>query len=167
MRAWIVGLGLFGLMALAGLAFAQTSVAQRGAAAAIGAVRPPGPTTGTVVVIVTGVRNDRGLVSGGLYADSSVWTQRGGEVYTCSTRPRGGTARCVMRGVAPGRYAFAFMHDEDGDGEIDRNLIGVPDEGYGFSNDVRPVLSAPSFDSAAFDVNAGTVRIRVTTRYGI
>lgn len=162
-RSWI---GICAL-ALSLLADAGPTFAQGGAAGAIGAMQPPTPDQATVVVVVTGLRSTRGFVSGGLYRDSSRWTQRGGEVYTCSVRPTSDTVRCVMRGVQPGRYAFAFMHDEDGDGEIDRNALGIPDEGYGFSNDVRPVLSAPSFDSASFDVAPGTVRIRVTTRYGI
>jgi uncharacterized protein (DUF2141 family) len=58
----------------------------------------------------------------------------------------------TLRDVAPGRYAIATFHDENDSGEMDFNFFGYPEEGYAFSNDVRPFLSAPSFESCAFDV---------------
>ncbi len=44
------------------------------------------------------------------------------------------------------------IHDESDDGRLDTNAMGVPTEGYGFSNDARGFLSAPSFEAAAIAV---------------
>jgi uncharacterized protein (DUF2141 family) len=65
--------------------------------------------------------------------------------------------------LAPGRYAVSVIHDANGNGDIDRNLLGVPTESYGFSNNARPKLAPPSFDDAAVVVRAGeTTRIDIT-----
>ena len=66
-----------------------------------------------------------------------------------------------------GRYAFAFLHDEDDNGRMNSDLIGLPQEGFGFSNDVRAGLGgAPSFESASFAVEAPVTKTS-TTRYGL
>lgn len=121
----------------------------------------------TLVFVVTGLRSDAGIVRGGIYASSDVWTTVGGQVATCTARPSGGSARCVIRAPGPGTYAFAFYHDADGDNRLDTDVVGIPQEAYGFSNNVRPGLGAPSFASASFAVGAGeTYESRLEARYG-
>lgn len=129
----------------------------------------PAPAAETVSVTfrVRGLRNDRGAVMGALFDRPERWVRAGEEVAACRVSIRGREARCAMN-VRPGRYAFAFAHDEDGDGEFDRDFLGIPSEGYGFSNNVRPSLSLPSWQSAAFLVRpAPSGDIVLTTRYGI
>lgn len=122
----------------------------------------------TLVFIVRGLRSDVGTIAGGIYSDPSVWTHEGGQIATCRAPIHNGVARCVIRAPGPGTYAFAFLHDEDGDGRMRLDSIGIPQEGYGFSNDVRPGLSAPSFQSAAVVLPPGVHLERtVTARYGI
>lgn len=57
--------------------------------------------------------------------------------------------------LAPGRYAFFAMHDANGNGDLDRNFLGIPTEDYGFSNGARGVVGPPSFDAAAITVRGG------------
>lgn len=130
-------------------------------------VSRPAPESRMVTFVVRGLRNDRGRVMGALFDRPERWVRDGEEAANCRTSIRGGTARCAMQ-VRPGRYAFAFAHDEDGDGQFDRDFLGIPSEGYGFSNDVRPSLSLPSWQSAAFMVpETPSGQFVVTARYGI
>ncbi len=46
-------------------------------------------------------------------------------------------ARCDFEDIPPGRYALAVIHDENMNGKLDANWLGVPKEGYGFSNDAK------------------------------
>lgn len=131
------------------------------------APRSVAQSTEQIVFVVHGLRVDSGTVRGGIYASSDGWTERGRQVAVCTARPVRLTARCTLRAPGPGRYAFAFFHDADDDEVLDRDLIGIPQEGYGFSNDVRPGLGAPSFEGAAFTVTAGqTYEARVVTQFG-
>ncbi len=44
-----------------------------------------------------------------------------------------GTIELTFEDLAPGEYAIRLMHDENGNGSLDRNPLGMPIEGYGFS----------------------------------
>lgn len=51
-----------------------------------------------------------------------------------------------------GDYAIALYHDNNSNGICDKNFLGIPTERYGFSNNIRPILSAPSFKSTMVEV---------------
>lgn len=64
-------------------------------------------------------------------------------------------AVCDFKDVPTGTYAIALFHDAKLTGKMEKNLIGIPQEGYGFSNDAKPhALSAPTFQECAFQHNA-------------
>lgn len=56
-------------------------------------------------------------------------------------------------GLAAGTYAIKIMHDENNNGELDKNVFGIPTEGYGFSNNGGQFGPA-SFSEAAFTITA-------------
>lgn len=62
---------------------------------------------------------------------------------------------CRFADVPAGRYAVAVSHDANGNRKLDTNLIGLPTEAWGVSNNARPSLRAPRFDEARFDVADG------------
>ncbi len=66
--------------------------------------------------------------------------------------------------VAPGRYAIALLHDENGNGKADMVLM-MPREGYGFSRDAAVRFGPPSFKAAAFEVGGAPVHQTVRMRY--
>lgn len=67
-----------------------------------------------------------------------------------------GAAVCEFKNLAPGEYAAIVIHDENRNGKLDKNFLGIPREGYGASNNVRPAMSAPGYKEAAFTVKAGS-----------
>lgn len=90
--------------------------------------------------------------------------------------PRGKLARVRLPAHAPqtdgcfelpaaGRYAVAVYHDSNGDGRFGRTLVGLPAEGYGFSNDAPTVTGLPAFEKVRFPVKAGETTVRITMRY--
>ena len=52
-----------------------------------------------------------------------------------------------------GEYALAIYQDVNRNKILDKNLLGVPTEIYGFSNNARRSFSAPSFQEAKFKLN--------------
>ena len=60
-----------------------------------------------------------------------------------------------------GTYAIAGHHDANSNGEMDYNWIGMPKEGYCFSRDAKPVLSAPSFDDTKFKLDKELVTVYI------
>ncbi len=53
----------------------------------------------------------------------------------------------------PGRYGIRLFHDVDGNGELNANIMGIPTEPFGFSNNAPPRFGPPSFEAAAFDID--------------
>jgi uncharacterized protein (DUF2141 family) len=53
---------------------------------------------------------------------------------------RNTAARCDFEAIPPGTYALAVIHDENSNGKLDTDLLGIPTEGYGFSNDARALI---------------------------
>jgi uncharacterized protein (DUF2141 family) len=121
----------------------------------------------SVVVEIEGLRSNRGEVRGALFHSRSGWTEEGREVATCVAHIAAHRATCVLDDVEPGNYAFAFLHDEDDDGALDRDWIGIPSEGFGFSNDAAPSLGPPSYESARFEHADETTTLHVSARYGL
>lgn len=120
-----------------------------------------------IAVEVAGLRSDRGDVRGALFGSPVGWAQQGSEIATCRAPIDAGHATCVIEGVAAGTYAFAFLHDENSNGVLDRDFIGWPQEGFGFSNDAAPGLGPPSFESASFHHDGVATELHVRARYGL
>jgi uncharacterized protein (DUF2141 family) len=75
--------------------------------------------------------------------------------------------RTVLRfeNLLPGRYAVAFYHDENHNERHDRNLIGIPIEGFGFTRDPTVVLTPPSFEECTIDVTDRGAEVSVHVKY--
>jgi len=74
-------------------------------------------------------------------------------------------ARCDFLDIPPGTYALAVIHDENMDGKLGANWLGIPTEGYGFSNDARAFMSAPSFDAASFAYDGRNLELTISLNY--
>ena len=59
----------------------------------------------------------------------------------------------VFSNLKSGKYAVSVMNDKNGNKVLDKNLLGIPKEEWGVSNNVRPTLRAPSFEEAAFEID--------------
>ncbi|MTI29864.1 DUF2141 domain-containing protein [Cytophagales bacterium RKSG123] len=56
-----------------------------------------------------------------------------------------GEMEIVFKGLKEGDYAVCLFHDENSNGKLDANFIGIPTEPYGFSNDAKGFMGPPSF----------------------
>lgn len=74
-------------------------------------------------------------------------------------------ARCDFEDIPPGTYAVAVIHDENMNGKLDTNLLGIPTEGYGFSNDAKGVVGAPSFSAASFSYDGRNLDLTISLHY--
>jgi uncharacterized protein (DUF2141 family) len=83
---------------------------------------------------------------------------------TLSLRSRNATT-CQFSGIAPGTYAVSVFHDENSNGKLDINFIGIPREGVGASNNARGHFEPPGFDPAAFQFPRGRVDLKITFTY--
>ena len=76
-----------------------------------------------------------------------------------------GVASCEFKDIAAGTYAVSVFHDENDNKKLDKNFVGMPLEGYGVSNNIRHMMSAPEFKESSFQVN-GEVDKNIKIRMG-
>lgn len=74
-------------------------------------------------------------------------------------------ARCDFMDIPPGTYAMAVIHDENMNGKLDTNSFGIPTEGYGFSNNAKGVVGAPSFSAASFTYDGQNLDLTMSLHY--
>lgn len=85
---------------------------------------------------------------------------------TVRVQAAGGVANCSFENLSPGEYAVAVVHDTNGNEQADTNMLGMPTEGVGVSNNVMPKLSPPSFEVSRFVVAAGQpTKLAITMKY--
>ncbi|WP_242129087.1 DUF2141 domain-containing protein [Sphingobium sp. Sx8-8] len=70
----------------------------------------------------------------------------------------------ALGAMAPGTYAIAIVHDENGNGKLD-TFAGIPREGVGFSRNPAIRFGAPSFKSAQFAVAGAAVQQDIRVKY--
>jgi uncharacterized protein (DUF2141 family) len=74
-------------------------------------------------------------------------------------------ARCDFEAIPPGTYALAVIHDENSNGKLDTDWLGIPTEGYGFSNDAKAAVGTPSFSAASFSYDGQTLDMTISLHY--
>ena len=104
----------------------------------------------------TSTRNAQGVVRCGLFTEKG-WLKAPLQASVASIR--GGAALCVFRGVPKGVYGISAFHDENGNGKLDTNFIGLPTEDYCASRDARGTFGPPSFSDAKFSYTGGSKRL--------
>lgn len=116
-----------------------------------------------LAVAITGVRAQTGLIKVALVDSPEAYDGKAKPVRGTAAAPSGGSASFRFDGLPPGRYAVMVIHDENGNGKLDSNFLGMPTEGYGFSNNPR-VMRKPTWDEAAFEVGEDGASIRIELR---
>jgi uncharacterized protein (DUF2141 family) len=115
-------------------------------------------------IIATNVQSDQGNIIVWVWQDKAGWL-REDAVRTRKSVPvagnRTGDTVAVELLLPAGDYAFSVFHDQEGDGRLARNFIGLPKEPSGLSNNLRPRFGPPKFDGAKFTVGATLVEQRI------
>jgi uncharacterized protein (DUF2141 family) len=148
-----------GLLALA--AAAPQAQAQTAPAGCTGA-----PSSTWITVIVEGVRSGSGLIAATVYADDSrKFLIKNGSLQVGRVKAVAGTTRICITLPGPGTYALAMYHDENGNQKFDRNGIGFPAEGYGFSNNPSTIAGLPAFSSVRLAIPRAGLVSRIRMKY--
>ena len=67
-----------------------------------------------------------------------------------------------FEGLENGMYAVSIFHDENNNGKLDSNLMGIPSEPYAFSNNAKGLFGPPSFEDCKFEISGSEKQIVIT-----
>jgi uncharacterized protein (DUF2141 family) len=105
-----------------------------------------------LIAHVDGFRDQKGAAGITIFKSPDGWPENNAKSFVHTGHPFTGDKATLELQVPAGRYAIAVLHDENSNHKLDRNILGWPKEGFGFSNNPKVNLSAPSFDTAAMQV---------------
>jgi uncharacterized protein (DUF2141 family) len=151
----------------AALVLALLAAASRQPALAGGPRQAPrsGPA-GTLTGQLTNLRGGRGACYLALFASAQGFPRQTDQaVRTLRVPVSAATASFSFDKLPPSTYALAVYHDENGNGQLDKNFFGLPTERYGFSNNARSMMFfPPSFSAARFAVTGAEAALVVKLR---
>ncbi|HVM98678.1 MAG TPA: DUF2141 domain-containing protein [Caulobacteraceae bacterium] len=156
MRAWLSGL----------LAVLAVTLARPAPAATVDTLPCHGaPSSYKLLVTTTGLRSDHGYLVANLYGpERKKWLAENGWLAVWRDPAMRGEETMCLYLPAPGRYALVMFHDANADGDLNMGPFG-PKEGFAFSNNIIPILTAPSLSSALFTVGPGETHVTIRLRY--
>ena len=130
------------------------------------AVRDASAVASRLHIVVSGVRRAAGNVTFTLYGENpALFLKPHGSIALTRTAVSSSVVEGCFAVTLPGDYAVAVYHDENDNHHFDKNFLGLPAEGYGFSNDAPTFLGPPSFAAARIGVHPGDNRILIRLRY--
>ena len=146
-RRIIYSLAAYIILFSVGVSFATSSLAQSGGKA-------------TLILKVTGLRSEKGQVKIAVFNSSEKWLSEQ-PIYSSTINVDSQTVTWRINDVSYGDYGVAVFHDENSNGKMDKNVLGIPLEPYGFSNNVRVTFGPPKWEEAKFTVKGSTVEVSI------
>jgi uncharacterized protein (DUF2141 family) len=133
------------------------------ACSAVGAFACPPAHAAGLDLTITDLRTQQGSLRIAIADSAAGWSDTEKAVAGTARKPQGNEETFHFPDLPPGSYAVMVMHDENDNGKLDSNFMGMPIEGYGFSNNPG-VMRKPTFEEARFELGADggaiTVRLR-------
>ena len=120
-------------------------------------------SAGDLQVNLEGIRVQTGTLKMSVVDGPDGWEQKARPVQAQAARVSGETAQFHFKDLPAGDYAVMVTQDENDNGKLDTNMLGVPLEGYGFSNN-RQLMRKPTFEEARVHVPAEGSTITIILR---
>ncbi|MDO7742224.1 MAG: DUF2141 domain-containing protein, partial [Pedobacter sp.] len=104
-------------------------------------------------ITITGLKSGKGKVIIQVFKDDTAYQdQKPFKNFIFDKKAMANGALKVQFELEPGIYGFTMVDDENGNGHIDKNFIGIPKEGFGFSNFFMEKMKKPLFNEFKTDL---------------
>jgi uncharacterized protein (DUF2141 family) len=130
-----------------------TSLSVRAAAATLLSAGALTAVAAEVTVEVRGIIGSDGAVLVAVYDSPEQWLRKPVRAVRLPAQP-GQAVRGSLGDLPPGTYAISAIHDRNGNGKLDANVLGIPTEPYAYSNDASGFTGPARFEQARFSVGA-------------
>ncbi len=120
----------------------------------------------TLIVEIGGIRNNYGKIVLSVFTDNNGFKKDESVFEKSYNKSDLDAAKMLVEiNIDNGIYGIAILDDENSNGKMDYNLIGIPKEGYGFSNFYHTVMIRPKFEDFSFIINNKNETIQVRLKY--
>jgi uncharacterized protein (DUF2141 family) len=120
------------------------------------------PKRRPLTVNVSNLESPNAPVVMGIYGTQNKFPDAKDQLKEYRFKPKNGKLTAKIEDLTYGEFALAIYQDVNSDGKIDKNFIGIPEEPYGFSNNYKPTVKAPSFKDCRFEYNEQTNTVNIS-----
>lgn len=103
-------------------------------------------------VTVTNIKGQKGNIIVGIFDSDENFLKK--PMDGKMIKATGDSVTVVFENLKPGKYAISVLHDANKNQDLDKNKLGLPKEGFGFSNNVLGAMGPPSFERAQIDLTS-------------
>ena len=107
--------------------------------------------SGKLIVIVDGFDNDDGKAMIGLFNSEENYAESGNQFRRTMSEISDSKVEWIIEDLPFGEYAIKLYHDENENGKMDRNMMGIPKEDYAFSNNATGSFGPADYEDAKFE----------------
>jgi uncharacterized protein (DUF2141 family) len=123
---------------------------------------PVAALAGDLTIDVSGITADRGRIYVAVYDRADTFPTSGRQLVRQILDPTASHLTAHFKDLPPGQYAAVAFQDSNGNGKLDKNFLGIPQEPYGFSNGARGSAGPPKFSEAAVTLSPdGAMKIEL------
>lgn len=121
--------------------------------------------SGRIEVLINNVRSANGIVGVALFNAKKGFPDKSSMAIEGRSVPAGKICKVIFENVPYGAYAVSVLHDENGNGKMDKGVFGIPKEGFGVSNNPEIKMGPPTFAESRFDLNSRELTLNIGMKY--
>jgi uncharacterized protein (DUF2141 family) len=103
-----------------------------------------------LIVSVSGLKSNTGIVKVGLYNSDGTFLKSIYKSIRSEIKENG--AKVTFEGIPKGEYAISAYQDENNNGKLDKNMMGIPSEDFACSNNAKGFMGPPKYKDAKFNI---------------
>lgn len=114
------------------------------------------PSREPLTIIIKNLASPTAPLIVGIYNSKNKFLYKEGRLKEYTFVPKGNTLTANITDINYGEIAVVIYQDMNSNGKFDKNFIGMPTEGYCFSNNFKPAVKAPDYDDCKFNYDSTT-----------
>jgi len=118
--------------------------------------------SGNLIIVINDLQNDDGAVLLALCDSKEDFERIGDHYLSLKIEIKEGIAKYTVSELPHGEYAIKLFHDENSDGKLNSNFLGLPSEDYAFSNNATGTFGPPNFADAKFIFDKPEMKISIS-----
>jgi uncharacterized protein (DUF2141 family) len=112
---------------------------------------------------ITGIKNSTGFIQIAVFKSDTDFDK---DIFIkVIAIPASSEVQVSIPDLEVGKYAIAVYHDENKNQKLDKNFVGIPKEGYGFSNNAVGKLGPPKFSESSFSLDTQLKKLSIRMIY--
>ena len=117
-------------------------------------------TQGNLIIELDNIKKAQGIIWIGIYDSADNYMIKDRAIVEGFDVTQTGSLQMSIPKLSYGTYAIAIFHDINGNGELDRNVIGIPSEPYAFSKKPKSKWRLPKFHEVKFDFTQSDQKLK-------